>query len=206
MNDGGILLPAERLMDELYTDKCASTTDIGGVKYVNANDLVKSGMAAAVSDKDGSLVITPNVPDELFKPDSGEISSFTESTCYELDLVTSKEGEKTVYTVYNTKKTLNSGIARVITDEVRKLGAGKYKLSFSAKASESGSLSVGVFFKKADAVVRTVKVGTDFAEYSFEFEVTEALLSEKKINLVVRGAEKPLESFSMTDFSLTRIG
>lgn len=206
VNDGGILLPAEQLMDELYTDKCASTTDIGGVKYVNANDLVKSGMAAAVTDKDGSLVITPNVPDELFKPDSGEISNFTESTCYELDLVTSKEGDKVVYTVYNTKKTLNSGIARVITDEVRKFGAGKYRFSFRAKASESGSLSVLAFYKKSDTAARTVKVGTDFAEYSFEFEVTEALLSEKKINLVVRGAEKPLESFSMTDFSLAKIG
>ena len=36
--------------------------------------------------------------------------------------------------------------------------------------------------------------------------VTEALLAEKKIDLVVRGADNPLESFSMTDFSLTKIG
>ena len=206
MNDGGILLPAKALMDELYTEKCAATVDKNGVKYVKADDLVKSGMAASVTEKDGALIITPNVPDEIFKPDSGEISNFTESTCYELDLVTSKDGEKTVYTVCNTKKTLNSGIARVVTDELNKFGAGKYKFSFRAKASESGSLSILVFYKKADTAAKTVKVSEDFAEYSFEFEVTEALLAEKKIDLVVRGADKPLESFSMTDFSLTKIG
>ena len=206
MNDGGILLPAKALMDELYTEKCAATVDKNGVKYVKADDLVKSGMAASVTEKDGALIITPNVPDEIFKPDSGEISNFTESTCYELDLVTSKDGEKTVYTVCNTKKTLNSGIARVVTDELNKFGAGKYKFSFRAKASESGSLSILVFYKKADTAAKTVKVSEDFAEYSFEFEVTEALLAEKKIDLVVRGADNPLESFSMTDFSLTKIG
>ena len=206
IKDGGTFLPAEQLMGELYTEKCAPVIDIDGVKYVDLNDLVDSGMAANVSNRDDAVIITPNTPNELLTPDSGEISHFTESTCYELDLVTSKDDGDTVYTVYNTAKTLSSGIARVVTNEVRKFGAGKYRFSFKAKASENGSLNILVSYKKADTVVQTVKVGEKYTEYVFEFEVTEALLKEKTINLVVCGADKPLESFSIKDISLSKIG
>lgn len=206
IDDGGLLLPAEQLMTELYTDKCAAVVEKNGVKYVRAADLVSSGMAASVEEKDGALYIVPITPKgNLFAPDSGEISNFSESTCYELDLVTSKEGDDTIYTVYNTKMTLNSGIARVINEEVRKLGAGSYVFSFMANASESGNLSVGVFFKNANAVVSTISVADgEMKEYSFKFVITEEMLGEAKINLVVRGSGKALESFSMKDFKLTK--
>ena len=119
--------------------------------------------------------------------------------------MTSKEGDDTIYTVYNTKMTLNSGIARVINEEVRKLGAGSYVFSFMANASESGNLSVGVFFKNANAVVSTISVADgEMKEYSFKFVITEEMLGEAKINLVVRGSGKALESFSMKDFKLTK--
>ena len=93
----------------------------------------------------------------------------------------------------------------MVTNEVRKFGAGKYRFSFKAKASENGSLNILVSYKKADTVVQTVKVGEKYTEYVFEFEVTEALLKEKTINLVVCGADKPLESFSIKDISLSKM-
>lgn len=206
LHDGGILLPADQLMTELYTDKCAAAIEKSGVKYVNAADLVSSGMAASVEEKQDALCIVPITPDgNLFIPDSGEISNFSESTCYELDLVTSEEGGDTIYTVYNTNMTLNSGIARVINEEVRKFGMGKYVFSFKANAIRGGSLNVCVFFKNASAVIDRINVSNgEMKEYEFEFEITEETQNDVKINLVIKGVGKALEWFSMKDFKLTK--
>ena len=206
LNDGEFLLPAEQAMSELRTDKCVSRTDIGGITYVKASGLVSSGMAKSAKERDGALYITPNYDGEnLFLADSGEISRFTEATCYELDLVTSKDGGDTIYTVYNTKMTLNSGIQRIIAEDVRKYGAGTYRVAFEAKASEAGRLKASVFFKKSGGIEQKLEVGTNWSEYTFEFSLDEDKLAERVIAFRISGSDKALEEFSVKNIRMYKV-
>ena len=206
LTDGGFMLPAAQTMSELRTDKCAAKTEIGGTAYVKASELVSSGMAKAAEERDGALYITPNYNGEnLFLADSGEISSFTESTCYELDLVTSKEGSETVYTVYNTKKTLNSGIQRIIAEEARKYGAGTYRVTFEGKASEEGKLRMLMFFKNAKSIEKTAAVGADWSKFTFEFTLTDEHLSDRVIAFAIKSGGTALNEFAVKNLELCKI-
>ncbi len=204
-DDKEVYLPADQIRYELRTDKSGTTVEKNGVKYITASELLKSGMAKAVDVKDGAVIITPNDPTgNLFLEDQGVLSKFTEAASYQLHLVTSEEDGDIVYTVMNYANSLGSGIDRVITEEVRKYGTGEYVLKFKVKAPVEGKLKAGIYLKSRTVNDETFNVGTEWKEITLIANVIESHVMAEKINVTVKGAEEPLESFSMKDFSLTK--
>ncbi len=208
VRDGAeLLLPADEIRAYLRTDKSASAVAKNGVSYVKAGELVKSGMAADMKTQDdGSIVLTPVYNGEnLLLPDSGEISQFTESTCYELDLVTSRDPSDggIIYSV-KTIDTINAGVTRFITNEVYMYGAGKYKLTFRARSTPDGELNVH-YEDETTNLSTPIRVTSEWKEYSYTFEVKADKLSSPMHAFYINGRVLKLEQFDLRDFSLTKI-
>lgn len=89
------LLPAGELSEYLRTEIAHAVTK-DNIGYVKSNSL--SAYGTVKTAEDGSLVITPAYKGEnLLLPDSGEISDFTEYSCWQVDLVVGGESGENVY-------------------------------------------------------------------------------------------------------------
>ena len=160
-------------------------------------------MAAAASEKNGCLYITPNYNGEnLLLPDSGEISKFVEATCYNVDMIVEKEGDTTVYTC-TTLKAANGGLTRFITDEVRMYGAGTYRLTFRAKASAGCTLQA-INYIEATKLYGHFPLSTAWKEYSFDLKITEENMSSPMFSFVICLKDSFPESYSLCDIKLVK--
>lgn len=193
------LLPADELSEYLRTE-IASIDMINNVGYVKSNSL--SAYGTVKTAEDGSLVITPAYKGEnLLLPDSGEISNFTEHTCYKVDLVVGEENGEYVYELKNIAAK-STGITRFITDEVRMYGAGKYTLSFDVKSESPGDLSV-VCLTDTASKTTSVKAAEEWKTLSVELDVKEGD-ADGFVSFSIVSTSATQSPFSLKDFKLVK--
>ncbi len=171
ITDGGIFLPYEQIKSELRTTATATTTTIDGVKYVDVNNLVSSGMAKAksVDVAKGKIVLTPNYNGEnLLTPDDGILSQIWEAKNWDSDTYTSKEGNTLVYNFWNRDMASGAGFGRDFSEEFKKYGKGTYKLSFYAKSDVATALDVSAVFAKNVGVTAGGAISVTTAYQLFE--------------------------------------
>ncbi|MBQ2709293.1 MAG: hypothetical protein IJF67_13580 [Clostridia bacterium] len=206
IRDGGeLLLAADEMQAALRTDKLAATVSKDGRDYIKASELVKSGMAAEASERNGCLYITPNYNGEnLLLPDSGEISKFVEATCYNVDMIVEKEGDTTVYTC-TTLKAANGGMTRFITDEVRMYGAGTYRLTFRAKAASACTANV-IGYIESKKSYTNFTLGTGWKEFSADLKFTEADMASPMFAFAFTLKDTIPASYSISDIRLVKVG
>ncbi len=168
------LLPAEEIRSFLRKpDAKVTTVKKDGAEYIKSTDLVSAGLAKTVTEKDGTLVITPVYNGEnILLPDSGEVSRFTEQVCYQVDVITQKDADGVYYSARNITGS-SAGIARLITNDVRMYGAGTYRLTFKTRSDEEGKISASCGTEVTSSTVKSYSIGSVWAEHTLEFTIRE---------------------------------
>ncbi len=202
-----ILLPAHEMQTELRTEKTAKCVKRNGMDYIYAADLADSGMAKAVSLTDNRLTVTPNDnTGNLLLPDSGIVSKFTEHVCYACDLVTLREDGNVIYRVINRFKNGWSGIFRIVAGEIRKYGAGIYRLTFDVRSEEAKPIHALVDFSEGAAAEKDFDMQPDWTSCTLDVTVTEADLGETKMAIVISGNGKNvIDVFDVKNICFTKI-
>lgn len=202
-----ILLPAYEMQAELRTEKMASCVKRDGTGYLRAADLVNSGMAKAVSLTGNRLTVTPNDNmGNLLLPDSGIVSKFTEHVCYACDLVTLRENGEIVYRVINTHKNGWSGLFRIVAGEIRKYGAGTYRLTFDVRSEEAKPIRAQIDFSERAAAEKDFDMQPDWTTCVLDVPVTEADLDETKMAIIIRGnGTCVIDVFDVKNICFTKI-
>ncbi|HBF14849.1 MAG TPA: hypothetical protein DDW30_04050 [Clostridiales bacterium] len=202
-----IFLPAETLRRELRTDCMAETVLRDGVAYVGLSDLTRSGMAKSIDMIRNRLLLTPNDPcGNLLPPDSGIVSKYTEYICYASHLVALREDGETVLRVINTFHHKSVGLFRLIGEEVRKYGAGTYRLDFEVRSPEEKPIRAAIDYSNRAAAEQCFPLTADWSARSLEVTVDEADLDEPKIAIIISGnGDCAVEEFDVRCLSLTKI-
>ncbi len=202
-----IYLSYDEIRKELRTVKEAPTVTVNGVCYVASDLLVEAGMAKSVKLLDNDLVITPVYNgEELYLADEGLISRYTEYICYNIHLETSLENDETVYTVLNHNKSTGGGIHRQINEEVKKYGAGSYRLTLDLKGGENGKLKT--FLKLRSTPERdpaVYDVTTEWQSFEYNFDISKTDVDEKIIALIITGDTKFLPTYHAKNMKLKKV-
>ena len=210
---GELAMPADEIVQILRTNKTPATTQHGGKTYIKASALVSSGAAKAATEKNGSLYITPVYNGEnLLLPDVGEVSRYTESPSYQVDLLTEKDSDGDwIYVMQPNPNSpnLGAGIARFITDDVKMYGAGTYTLTFKVKASVEGKFKTSMYYDDEDTKCTAFKihenvVTTQWQTYSLDFEITDEIVMGDMIIFKFFSSGTILDRVFFTDIELTK--
>lgn len=202
-----ILLPAREMQAELRTDRMAPVVTRSGADCLRAADLTGSGMAKAVARTGNRLTVTPNNNREnLLLPDSGIISKYTEHICYAEHLVVLHENGETILRVINTFHHKSVGIFRIVAEEIRKYGAGTYRLTFEVRSGEEKPVCAMLDLRRAPAARNEFPMHPDWTPCTLDIPVSEAQTDEPKIALFIGGnGECAIEQFDVRNICLVRI-
>ncbi len=186
-----------------------SSATISGTSVTNSQ-LVSQKIVKSATVKNGNLYITPleNKGNLLF-PESGEISQYSEVTCYYVDLVVEQEGGETVYYLHDYNGGNSGGISRIITDEIKMYGTGRYKISMEAKASCATKANLRFFydnFEKTTYVSSQVDVATDWNNISLTFDVTDANIdSQVFMFILTQISSYDVDYIALKNITLTKV-
>lgn len=202
-----ILLPAQTMQAELRTVRMAKCVKRNGTDYLRSADLVDSGMAKAVTLAENKLAVTPNDnAGNLLLPDSGIVSKFTEYVCYASHLVVLRENGEIIYRVINTANHFEAGIFRIVAEEIRKYGAGTYRLSFDVRSDEQKQVLAMIDYSNGPAAEKLFDMQPDWHTCELDVTVTEANLDETKIAMFICGNGKcAIDVFDVKNISLKKI-
>ncbi len=212
IRDGArLLVPADGILRATRAIDGAKIVDVDGIKYIKSDDIKLLDTVKSIKESNGSLFVELKKPQgNLLLPDEGEISQITESTCYTVDLVVEQDGDGTVYTCYtHGNGSTNGGASVIITDEIRSYGAGEYKLSFKARASNNGNVQYGFAIDDAMYYGRhytNVTLTPEWQEYVYTINITEKMLNDAELFAIrIEGTTvNQIEFFSFKDLSLTK--
>ena len=198
------MLPAEQLQKALRTNRLANTVVIDGIAYVNAADLVDSGMAKDISFGERSVCITPNDnPGNLLLPDCGVISKFTEYICYASHVIAMRESGEPFYRTVNTRSNREIGVFRLIGEEIRAYGAGTYRLTFEARAPKSETVVAQILYSSRVAAEQGIEVSENWREGSVEVELSADDVTDPKIAMVIGGGGRSvIDKFDLRNIQL----
>ena len=211
--DGELAMPSDDILALLRTSKKPATVTKDGKTYIKASALVSAGAAKAAKEENGNLYITPVYNGEnLLLPDTGEVSQYTESPSYQVELLTEKDSDGDW--IYIMQKNPNSpstsaGIVRFITDELKMYGAGSYVLSFKAKANEAGQFRMRGYYDSETVASKafqthTSDITTSWKTYTLTLEITEDILKGDIIFFKLDSGEKVFDRIYFTDIALTK--
>lgn len=211
--DGEFAMPSDDILTLLRTSKKPATVTKDGKTYIKASALVSAGAAKAAKEENGNLYITPVYNGEnLLLPDTGEVSQYTESPSYQVELLTEKDSDGDW--IYIMQKNPNSpstsaGIVRFITDELKMYGAGSYVLSFKAKANEAGQFRMRGYYDSETVASKafqthTSDITTSWKTYTLTLEITEDILKGDIIFFKLDSGEKVFDRIYFTDIALTK--
>ena len=185
-----ILLPAKELKAELRTTHMGKAVWRNKTKYVSLSDLVRSGMAKAIERTGNRIIITPNDPHgNLFLPDHGIISKFTEHICYASHLVVRAENGKSFYRTINTSNHDAVGIFRLIDEEIKKYGEGIYRLSFAARASRAVSIRSAFSYHQIPNEEKSFAISLKWKNCSMDVRIGSEHLRQSKIALIISNTD-----------------
>ncbi len=211
---GEIAMPADEILSLLRTQKKPATVQQNGKTYIKASALISSGAVKAAKETDGCLYITPAYSGEdLLLPDVGEISRYTETTCYQVELLTQKDTDGDwIYVMQKNPNApgVSAGIARFVTDEIKMYGAGTYTLKFRVKASTAGKINIamsydGVNTQYTSFKVHTKDVTTSWRDISVTFDITEDIANNcEMICFRFYGSGTVLDQVFYTDISFKK--
>ena len=188
---GDLLLPARQLCEALRTEQPTETILRDGVAYLSCRGMVESGTVRAVEQTERGTVIQPNLPSgDLLRADSGIVSQFSEYICYASHLVVLCENGETVYRIINTCNHRAVGLFRLIEDELETFGAGRYRLSFSARAEGANAAWVIVDFSERACAKERFDLSEEWRDCELCFTVEGSDLSEPKKALIIGGADE----------------
>ena len=125
-----------------------------------------------------------------------------------VDLVTERDENGEIYYSCQRIRNRDAGMNRFITEAVKMYGAGSYKVSFSCRAQENGSLRFGVSYddwQYATGYCNSFDVSTDWQNVSFDIEVDEDMVRGQSVSFRVISGETLMPRFDAKDFSLTKI-
>ena len=205
--DGDWMLPADQLRKALRTDRLANTVVVDGVVYVNAADLVNSGMAKEVAFEERSVCIIPNDNTKnLLLPDCGVISKFTEYICYASHVIAMNENGEIFYRTVNTHSHREIGVFRMIDEEIRTYGAGTYRLTFEARAPKSETVVAQILYSSRVALEQGIDVDENWREGAIEVEISADDVTDPKIAMVIGGGGRSvIDEFDLRKIQLFKI-
>ncbi|MGN1048450.1 MAG: hypothetical protein ACI4QZ_07555 [Eubacteriales bacterium] len=198
------VFPTEEICELLRVSK------VGSGDTVTLAELKKAGVVTASSEKQGALYLTPVYKGaNLFLPDKGEVSMFSENVCYQLDVITSEDRDGIIYTACANPTTpnamgLSAGICRKISDEVKMYGEGTYRLSFSVMAPDGGSLRA-ILTTDAGSTTKVFGATNDWTNITLDYTISADALDDVKIILVFCSEGSVVQEFSFRDFSFTKV-
>ncbi len=200
-----ILLPYADTVRELRAGEL-SCVQIDGEKYVKANTLVADGAAVKVTHTDNILQIIPVYCGEnLLLADKGIVSKFTEYICYDSHMVVLCEDGDTVYRIINTNNNSAVGIFRLLDEDIKKYGEGKYMLCFEARAAKGGLLKAVIDYSLDCAEEGLYGLCGEWRKCALEFCVSSARLCEPKIAMIICCGAEALDEFDVKNISFTKI-
>lgn len=212
--DGGkYYLPASEMLKALRSDVTKlETKDIGGVEYAEASKFVSAGAADDVEIEDGNVYFTAVDPrGNILLPDEGEISEWSDSAPWQVDLVYSEEDGEEIFYMYARSEQYGGGLARVITEDIRTYGEGSYTLSFMIKTEGVAAVGLSVNYDTTEKLYylhgeQVIKTSDDWQEISITFEVTEEILeSAEWFGFVISGKTAyPTSCFTIKNISLEK--
>lgn len=211
--DGKVYFPTESILKGLRrTSATPETIDINGVNYSSGEDLVAAGAAENFVIKSGNYIFTPCYDgEELFLDDEGEISRFSESESYKVDMEVEKWNGETVYVMYDHGNYYTGGVSRMITEELKMYGEGTYVLSFDICGYGSGNANVTVkyddYIATYTAFSKSVAYSRDWSTKTFEIEVSgEMIECEGCILSVIGDSSSKIPYYALKNISLKKVG
>ena len=203
-------LSAAEIAEYLRTNAKLTAVEKNGAQYVKASDLVSAGAAKSIEVKNGDLHITPVYNGEnLLLPDKGEISYWSEETCFHVELLTEVEDEDVTFILQGRKELRSGGISRKITNEVKMYGAGTYTLTFDIRGAVSSSIKFAYARDKAETALaiemRDISVEPRWNEFNIDIVVTEGDIQADSITFYLRmNGDVDLTYFEMRDIKLVK--
>ena len=197
-------------LDSAEILKALNSSAAIGTTTVTNSQLVSKKIVKSATVKNGNLYITPleNKGNLLF-PESGEVSQYSEVTCYYVDLVVEQEGGETVYYLHDYNSGNSGGMGRIITDEIKMYGTGRYKISMDAKASCATKANLRFFydnFETTKYVTSQVGVTTDWNNISLTLDVTDANIdSQVFMFILTQISSYDVDYIALKNITLTKI-
>jgi hypothetical protein len=213
--DGKIHLPYREIKQHLGLGASADIETINGVEYIAYDALTATKMADSVTLSGNKLTIKPiNVGDDLLVLDGG-ISRYTEYRASHQYISVKQENDATVYLVTDTDGSEREGVYRIINEEIKKYGAGSYTLKFDVKTAASAEkiLTTAIDYgtqlndsKNGKLAHVDTTLSASWQPVKLTFNVTESLLSQKNLAMVIYDRDKTLSDFSIKNVTLTKSG
>ncbi len=208
---GIVYLPYEEIKSHLGARESTNTVTKNGIAYIAHNTLMADGMASAVSVSGNALLITPyNFGENLLIPEDGGLSRFTEYRASHQYLTLNSAG--TTYKVTDKAHDDREGMYRTIDEEIKKYGAGEYTLTFDVRSNSANkTLACGIDYGTELNSQNNCKLAyvdhtltTSWKSVTVKFTVTDALLEENNLAIVIYDREKKLDDFSVRRIKLTK--
>ena len=193
------------------TDADPETVEINGVKYSTGDALVKAKAAESFDIKNGNYYFVPCYGgEELLLPDEGEISRFSEAGSYQVDMEVEEWNGDTVYVMYDHNNYFTGGVSRMITEEVKMYGEGKYRLSFDICGYGSGTANVTIkyddFLKILTPINKPVSYTSEWKTYSVDFYAAKDMIACEGAAFIISGdSSAKLPYYALKNFSLVKV-
>ncbi len=210
--DGVVYFPTNSILKGLRrTGITPEAVEIGGIKYSTAEALIRAGAAEDYSySEKGHQFIPCYDGEELFLADSGEISRFSETGSYMVDMEVEDWSGETVYVMYDHENYYTGGVSRMITEEIKMYGKGRYILSFDICGPSSGGAKTAVTYDDYrdtyKLLDKQISFGNAWSNVSVEIEVTDSVVGCEACIFSVVGVESSkIDYFALKNFSFKKV-
>ena len=210
---GTVYFPTANMLKTLRrADAKPETIDINGVKYSTGDAFVKAKAAESFEIKNGNYFFVPCYDgEELLLADEGEISRFSEAGSYQVDMEVENWNGDTVYVMYDHNNYFTGGVSRMITEEIKMYGEGKYRLSFDLCGYGSGTVNVNVkydnYHETCSLVSKQASYLREWDSFSFDFMITKNMTDcEGALFSITGTSNSKLPFYALKNFSLVKVG
>ena len=204
-----LYLPADEILRALFSTAKPTTVKIGNVSYVTLEALKAANVIEDFNEAQTGIYLVPiqNGQNLLF-PEEGEVSRYSEISCYQVELVVEKEDDNPVYYMHNYRNRNTGGISRFIHNEIKTYGQGTYEFSFKMKGSGEGIVNMLIMHDTIMQSTRTNKelnVDDEWMTYTVKLDITADIVMCESYFIAIQGTNKaPLDYFAIKDFSLVK--
>ncbi len=208
LDGDSFMLPSSELQKMLRTDKMPSPTVKNGIEYVKHTELTASGAVKEARVENGDLYLTPVYSGKnLLLPDEGRISQISEALCYRVDLVAEDNDGDYIYYLHDYNNYYNGGFSIMLTEEIKKYGAGDYEFKFRVRCAENSSIVCCWEYDNGQACAKSSTsetIITSWKSITMELKVTEEMLENEMFAVSVFGGGANIEYFAVKELELIK--